>query len=164
MIKARKIATLFVFLFIGTSASMMAQVNSQMSQQETKATDVSDKELNMFADAYQSVQMANQEAQQKMMKMIQDKGMDVQRFQEIQQASANPNQESDATAEEMKKHQELVGEFQKMQPQLQKEMENAVVSSGLSMERYQAVASALQNDQALQQKLQKIMMEQQTKG
>ncbi|WP_121665784.1 DUF4168 domain-containing protein [Mesonia aquimarina] len=164
MINARKIATLFVFLFIGTSTTMLAQVSPQMGQEKAAETDVSDKDLKMFADAYQSVQMANQQAQQKMMKMIQDKGMDVQRFQEIQQASANPNQESDATAEEMKKHQELVGEFQKMQPQLQKDMEKAVVATGLSMERYQAVASAIQNNQALQQKLQKIMMEQNTEG
>ncbi|MDR6300877.1 DUF4168 domain-containing protein [Mesonia maritima] len=164
MIKARKIATLLVFLFIGTSTSLIAQVNPQMDREETSAADVSDKELNMFADAYQSVQMANQQAQQKMMKMIQDKGLDVQRFQEIQQASANPNQESDATAEEMKKHQELVAQFQKMQPELQQDMEKAVVDSGLSMERYQSVAAAVQNSQALQQKLQKIMMERNTQG
>lgn len=120
---------------------------------------ISDAELNKFADAFQVIQMENQKAQQKMATVITDNGMEIERFSAIQQAASNPNQEVDATDAEMKKHEAIMVEIKKMQPAIEAKMEKAVADSGITIERYQAIGTALQQDKALQQRFQAIMME-----
>lgn len=71
------------------------------AQAQDKITDV---ELNKFADALQVIQVENQKAQQQMATLITDSGMEIERFSMIQQAASSPDQEVDATDEEMKKH------------------------------------------------------------
>lgn len=127
-------------------------------------TKVSDADLNKFADAYKAVQIENQEVQQEMVEMIKKEGLELSRFQTIQQASVNPNKEVEATQEEMDIYKKVITEIEKMQPELQKEMSDIITDNGLTLDRYQEIGAALQSDQALQQKLQTMMMKQQTKG
>lgn len=158
MIKSKKIAgLLFAFALLG-SASVFAQTQ-QLPQQQQQAVevDVSDEELSKFADAYQKIRMVNQQAQQKMAKKVEDSGFDIQRFNEIHQASLDPNSEVDATEEEMKKHKEVVTEIEGMQGEFQKEMESAISEEGLDVARYEKIAMALQTDTELQQRLQQLM-------
>lgn len=127
-------------------------------------TEVSDSELNKFADAYKAVQMENQEVQQSMVEMIQKEGLELDRFQSIQQATVNPEVEVDATREELANYKKVMAGIEKMQPKLQEDMAKLIADNGLSLDRYQEIGAALQSDQELQQKLQAIMMKQQTKG
>ncbi|MBW2961476.1 DUF4168 domain-containing protein [Mesonia aestuariivivens] len=152
-----KKAKLNLFLFLATVGTI------GMSAQ-TEAKKVTDQDLSNFADAYQAVQVENQKAQQEMVTMIEESGLDVNKFQEIQKAQMDPNTEVDATKEELAAHQELMTEIQAMQPKLQTQKEGLIKEKGLTMQRYQEVAAAIQNDQALQQKLQAIMMKKQTSG
>ena len=147
---------LFVTLLGGFS---FAQAQETMTAQSK----VTDAELGKFAEAFQVVQMENQKAQQKMAKVISDNGMEVERFSAIQQASANPNQEVDATDKEMKAHDAIMAEIKKMQPAIEAKMEKAVADSGITIERYQAIGTALQQDKSLQQRFQKMMMAKTTK-
>lgn len=145
---------LIMFVMMGSVASF--------AQTTKAADDVSDKELDQFVQSYKDVQAANQEAQQDMMKMIEDEGLDVQRFQTIQQASTDPSKEVDATKEEMDSHKKITSKMQAMQPELEKKMEGIIKKDGLTMDRYQAIAMAIQKDKDLQQKVQSKMMAQQT--
>ena len=154
MLKSVKF-NLFLFLAALGTLNMSAQ---------TEAKKVTDQDLNKFADAYQAVQMENQKAQQEMVSMINESGLEVDRFQEIQKAQMDPNTELDATEKELAAHKEIMTEIQAMQPELQSEMEALIKQKGLSMQRYQEVAAAIQSDAALQQKLQAIMMKKQTSG
>lgn len=148
MLKSVKL-NLFLFVAMLGALGMSAQ---------TASKDVSEKELNNFADAYQAVQAENRSAQQEMMTLIEDNGLDINRFQEIQKAQADPNMELDATEEELKSHQKIMGELQKMQPELQTRMQGVIKDNGLTMERYQEVAAAIQADRELQQELQAIIV------
>ncbi|TQD40030.1 DUF4168 domain-containing protein [Haloflavibacter putidus] len=151
MFKSIKLKGLFFFVAI---LSSVAYTNAQENK-------ISDAELNKWANAYQKVQMQNQEAQQQMMTMIQDEGMELQRFNEIQQASMNPNQKGNATEAEIKKHKSISDKIEKMRPELERKATEAIESTGMSIERYQEIAAVIQQDQSLQQRLQKIMMQQQ---
>lgn len=123
------------------------------------AQDISDTQLAQFADAYINVQMQNQEAQQEMVAIIEKEGLEVERFSQIQEASMNPNQQSDATPDEMKKHASAMAKLDEMQPELEKKAIEGIEATGISLEQYQSIASAVQQDQELQQKLQAILME-----
>ncbi|AUC23522.1 hypothetical protein BTO15_16065 [Polaribacter sejongensis] len=78
-----------------------------MSLTAQEQQDISDKELVQFADAYTEVQVLNQQSQQKMMSILQEEGLEIERFNEIQQAKMDPNKKSDATDVEKKKHENI---------------------------------------------------------
>ena len=147
MFKSVKLRSVFLFVALMGTFGLFAQEN-----------EVSDVELTQFANAYQEMQIQNQEAQQVMVKIIEDEGMDVQRFSTIQQASMAPNQEIEATDAEMKMHDNAIAKMQKLQPEIEKKVSEKIIATGLTMERFEALAAVIQKDQALQQRLQTILM------
>ncbi|WP_037320477.1 DUF4168 domain-containing protein [Salegentibacter sp. Hel_I_6] len=157
MIKSKKIAGLLFAFTLGT-ASVFAQTQ-QLPQQQQQAVevDVSDEELSKFAEAYQEIRMVNQKAQQEMAQKVEESGFDIQRFNEIHQASLDPNADVEVTEEEKTKHEEVVAEIEGMQGEFQEEMEEAISKNDLDVERYEKIAMALQTDTELQQRLQQLM-------
>ncbi|WP_026450956.1 DUF4168 domain-containing protein [Aequorivita capsosiphonis] len=153
MFKSVKVKSLFLFVAMMGTFGLFAQVAQE--------TEVSDAELTQFANAYKEMQVQNQEAQQEMVKIIEAEGMDVQRFSTIQQASMDPNQEVEATDAEMKMHDNAIAKMQQMQPELEKKASEKIVATGLTMERFEAIAAVIQKDQGLQQRLQAILMKNQ---
>lgn len=149
MFKTMKIK-LFLFAFLLGGITIFAQ------QQ-----DVSDTELAQFADAYINLQIQNQEMEQEVVSVIQKEGLELERFNEIQEASMNPNQENTASADEMKKHAKVMVELEKLQPKMEKKAIEGIEKTGITFEKYQSLAAAIQADQGLQQKLQTILMERQ---
>ena len=122
---------------------------------------VSEAELTKFANAYIELQVQNQTAQQKMVQIIEAEGIDVQRFSAIQQASMNPELKVEATDEEIKMHQSTIEKIQKLQPELEKEPSQRIIATGLTMERFEALAGLIQNDKSLQQRVEAILMKSQ---
>lgn len=143
------LSSLFLIIALG-GATLHAQ-NTQMPTQQK--VEVNDAELTKFAEAFQKMRVANQEAQMKMMQIIKDKGMELQRFNEIHQAKQSPDKDVDMTSDEEENYKAIVAEFQALQPTFQKRMEDIISESGLSMQRYQQLAMALRTDQDLQQRL-----------
>ena len=123
--------------------------------------EVSDAELGQFADAYVKVQMQNQMAQQQMITVIEDEGLKVERFSEIQEAEMDPNKTADASEDELKKHASAMAKIEEMQPAMEKKAMADIESAGISLERYQSLAAEIQNEKSLQQRLQTILMERQ---
>lgn len=158
MLRLKRIATSLFFTAVLGTVTAVAQTPQQMApQQQQVEVDVNDEELTKFANAYQGITVINQQAQQKMVKTVEDSGFDVKRFNEIHQASLDPNKEVEVSSEEKAKHKAVVTEIESMQGDFQKDMENVIEEQGLSIERYEQLAMALQQDTELQQRLQKLM-------
>lgn len=150
MFKSVKLKSVFLLVAIMGTFGAFAQEK-----------DVSDAELAKFANAYQEMQIQNQEIQQEMVKIIEEEGMDVERFSAIQQESMDPNKEVEASEAEMKMHQNAVSKMEEMQPDMEKKASEKIAATGLTMERFEALAAVIQNDEALQQRLQTILMKNQ---
>lgn len=144
------ISTVGIFLFTLFAAS---------AQTEGEVTDA---ELQKFADAYQEVQMSNQVIQQEMVVAIEKEGLTPQRFNEIYEAKMNPEKEVEATEDEMEKQDAAMVVIQEIQKTSQAKMEEKIKEKGLTFEQFQAIGAQVQQDPELQQKLQAIMMKQQT--
>lgn len=123
---------------------------------------VSDADLEKFAQAYQSVQQSNQQIQQKMVAAIEDEGISADRFNAIYEAKMNPEKEVDATDDEMEKQEAAMAKVEAMQQSSQKEMEDKIKEKGLTMQQFQDLGAKIQNSPELQQKMQAIMMKGQT--
>lgn len=134
----------FLLFFVFSATSLLAQTDQKK---------VTDAELNQFATVFQQMRMMNQEVQQKMAETVAAEEMDIQRFNEIHKAQLDPAKEVKTSEEEQEKYEEIVSEIEEIQLDFQEKMENAIQQSGLSIERYQQIATRLQTDAELQERL-----------
>lgn len=120
---------------------------------------VSDVELGNFANAVMSIQTINMEAQSTMMEVVSKSGFELDRFNEIYQAAMTEDAQtlSSLTEEETKKFEGILERFDAMQAVFQKQMEAAVVKEDISLERFDTIAEMMENDFALQTRLQTLM-------
>lgn len=127
-----------------------------MAQEE-----VTDAELGNFAKAVTSIQTINMEAQSTMMEVVDQSGFELDRFNEIYQASMTEDTETLKTIseEETKKFDGVMERFEAMQAVFQKQMEEAVVKQNISMERFETIAGLMETDTALQLRLQNMMQQ-----
>lgn len=149
----RRLTALFLLVFIG-----IAPAFSQTTQK------ITDKEVQQFATAFQQIQMLNQQAQQQMIQAIQNEDMEVARFTAIQQAQQNPDQEANATDEEMQKFQKAMQQVMVVQKDVQQKMEGQITKAGLTPQRYQQIAMQIQGSEELQQRIQQELQKQQQAG
>ncbi|MCM5662224.1 DUF4168 domain-containing protein [Galbibacter mesophilus] len=164
MLKTRNLKLIFIFVALLGSPAIFAQVQAPVQASPAAAENVSDADLQKFAEAYIGIQQENQKAQQQMAAKIEESGLELNRFNEIHKASMDPNTEVEATDDELAKHKAAVGELEKMQPALEAKMQGIIKDSGLTMEKYQAVAMSIQSNKDLQQKLQGILMKMTQQG
>jgi hypothetical protein len=151
MVLLKKITNLlFLFFFVITG------VNAQLPQQ-SQPTEVSDSELKQFATALIKIQSIEQQVQGKMVTAVNGAGIEVQRFSEILKATQDPNTEVDASDKEIEKFDDANQAIEKIQNQAQHDMQNVVRENDLTVNRYQQIMAAVQNDPELQQKLQEQM-------
>lgn len=145
-------------LLAGTAAMAQTPPPQQVpQQQQQQEIEVSDAELEKFAEAYQGIQVANQDAQKRMIAVVEEEELEIGKFNEIHQARMQ-NQEVEASEEDLQRHAKAVEKIEEMQPQIQSEMEKIITDADLTVDRYQQIATAMQNDPQLQQRLQQIMV------
>lgn len=141
--RTKKVIGMLLFLVFSTTA-IMAQ------DAQTKITD---EEISKFATTFQQMRMMNQEVQMAMGEAIKNEDLEIARFNEIHKATMDPAAEVEVTAEEQKKYDNIVSDIEEMQIGFQKKMEDTITASGLSLERYQQIATKLQTDPELQERL-----------
>lgn len=158
-LKSKRIAGILFFLAISSNV-MFAQVNqTQQTQTQVQQTEVTDSELEDFAQAFQAMRMLNQQVQQEMAGVVEGEGMEIQRFNEIHQATVDPQREIDATEEERQQYQNITSEIQERQTSFQQQIEETISDADMSMERYEQIATQLQNDPELQERLREVFQD-----
>lgn len=157
MIHLKKFTSLLIILLMGSSF-MHAQIQQggQMQQKQVES-DVSDEEVKQFTEAFKSIQEIDQKTQQKMVSSVQEKGLDVQRFTEMQQAEQDPAAEVEATDEELENYNSASKELKKIQKEAQGKMEAEIKDKGLSLTRYQEIAEMVNKDPELQEKIKEYL-------
>ncbi len=151
----KKVFRSLLFVFAIGTASVAAQ-NTAIPQ-EQQQLEVTDAELTEFAEIFQQMRMMNQEVQKEMMAVVKNEKMTLERFNEIHQASLDPQEEVKTTQEEEEKYNAVISEIEEIQPKYQEKMQNIITASNLSIERYQQLAMALRSNTGLQQRLQEIL-------
>ncbi len=118
-----------------------------------QAQEVSDEQFDKFVSAFQAVQQENMKAQEKMMGVIEEEGLTVEKFNEIHQASLNPNAEVEASDEDKRKHKSALAKVEAMNDDIQKLMESKIQEAGLTPEEFEMINQQVQSDPEMQQKL-----------
>lgn len=159
---SKKILTsLFTFLITlscGTVA-MAQQIPMAPQQASTGNETISDEALTLFVQAAQEVQKIQQGAQQEMMEVIQSENLDVQTFNTIAKSQQNPSQaqKADVSEEEMAAFEAAAQQINKMNQEIQVEMQMAIQEIGLEVEEYKEIMMAYQQDPSIQERIDAIM-------
>ncbi len=119
-------------------------------QQPTQENNVSDEELKAFAAASRQVQTIDNEARQKISDMLRKKGLDLQRFQELQQ------DQTSATNEEKEKYKVASKELERIREQANQKIKKELNETGLTLSRYEEIGSLLRSDPNLQERFKMI--------
>lgn len=127
-----------------------------MQQGQQQSADVGDEELKKFSDAAAGMQEMNAEIQGEMIEAIENEGMDVDRFTEIQRSQQSPDQQMDIDEKELELYQKAQAELERIQKEAQAKMVKRIEEEGLTEERYKEISMALQSDQELMKKFQSM--------
>jgi len=126
--------------------------------QQPQNIDVKDQEIQKFVDAAMKIQTLNRQMQQEVGQAVQDEGMKQKRFNEIHRSQQSQQQgQANATDQEMQQYRNILDTLQQMQAGAQSDMRKVIEESGISMQRYQQIANAAQQDTTLMKRIQQQM-------
>lgn len=124
-------------------------------EQSPVPNDISEEELEKFVAIDMQLQPMQQEAQQKMIATVEENGMAVEKFQEIAQSQQQGDTAAFSEAE-LQSFNEINEDLSEIDNQLRQEAQTKIEEEGVTIERYQEIAIALNQDPNLQQKIQEI--------
>ncbi len=144
---------------ISTGAMAQAQQgNQQPATQQTPAPKVTDVELKQFADANNRLMVIQQDGEKAMLAILAEEKLSVEKFSEMAQAHREQKiGEVKASAEEFAAFNRSAQRMMELQPTMEQDMEKAIVKDGMTVERYEQIMMAYQQDPAMQAKVQKLM-------
>ncbi|MDR4987449.1 MAG: DUF4168 domain-containing protein [Bacteroidales bacterium] len=125
---------------------------------QAKQDGFSDEELKGFANAVVQVISLQQQGQMQMMQKIEEYEMTVQRFNELyMQAMEMPLDEIDGTEAEIEVFIDLTEEIEYIQIELEAVIIGKIEDEGLTVEKYEEIMAAYQQNPEVQQRVQKLM-------
>lgn len=128
-------------------------------QQQQVKEDFSDDEIKTFIKANERIVQVQQEGEQEMMQAIEAEDIEIERFNEILMSRQNPDQETDATPEELAAFSKAAEKIMEVQQKLEQKAMKAVEEEGMAIEDYQQIMMAYQQSPKVQQQVDKIMKE-----
>ncbi|ARS37177.1 DUF4168 domain-containing protein [Pontibacter actiniarum] len=158
-------ATAVAVLLLGTSAfggAAMAQQTTPPAQQGQTQQNFTDAELQQFADASARLMAVQQEGEKKMMGILQEENLSIDKFNEMAQAHQQQQLDQvEATTEEKAAFNKAAQRMIEMQPEMQKNVEAAIQKDGMSLDKYEQIMIAYRQNEALQQRVNEMMMQDQ---
>jgi hypothetical protein len=134
-------------------ANVNQGIGSQQNPVKVPDKKLTEADLNKLASILGKLQKLNIESQNKMMSMVQAKGMEVQKFMQLQQSLQTPEGAKSVSEADKAKFQEITNELGKVQVEMRKKMEGTLKQENITMAEYQEMMIAIQMDPAAQQKL-----------
>ena len=131
----------------------------QSPAQQAPKAQVSQAELQKFANAVKKLQPIQQNALSQITTAIKQQNLSEKRFGEIYQSKQNPQAQATAkvTPEENKKFEQVNAKIRQIQKSAQSKMEQTVKSEGLEPPRFQQIFLAVRQDPQLLQKVRQML-------
>lgn len=138
-------------------------LQGQFEQQQAPQIEVSDDELESFVEVSTVAQQIQMEAQSDMVAVVEEEELTVETYNVIAESRYmdQPDDQLDVTQEELDKFEAASERIGEMERELDQAVAQAVEQEGMSMDRFMEINVALQQDPALQQRIQQMMMESQ---
>ncbi|NBC07264.1 MAG: hypothetical protein GVY26_08725 [Bacteroidetes bacterium] len=115
-------------------------------------TEITNDELERFVALSQELQVMSQQVQQDMIAVVEEEGLDLQRFSEMDKADRNPETEVEGTPQELESYEAASERLNTMQTEARAEMQSKLEAQGFTEQRLQEINVALQQDTVLQKR------------
>ena len=142
--------TFLLSLILLSSVSLIAK---------DKPKEVTDSELARFAEVFQEVQGISKQSQDKMVKAIEDEGLELQRYNAIGKAQRSGDKDIEVTEEEIEKLHAINSKLVKINSETSEIIEKKLGANNLTSERYQEILQSVQKDEKLKIKLRDKLQE-----
>ncbi|WKK77353.2 DUF4168 domain-containing protein [Marivirga salinae] len=152
MMKKRIFATAIMSMF---AVVLFAQQQMPMQQKEV-STDYSDDEIETFVEANLDVTKVQQESQKKVMGIIEENDMNLERFNEIVAIQQGQSDE-EVEPKELEKFNAAAQEVMAHNQKTQSKMVAALKNHDISEEKYQNIMMAYQQDEEFRKKVDSIV-------
>lgn len=155
---------LAISFLLWTGCQNSGEETNATDEQETESTEqtspgtVSDADLLQFTNAMMAIQDIQNQGQSQMLQVLEEEGMDVQKFNEIMQKKSNPMDTTALPAEDEAQFNKIDARLQEIEMNLNAQSEAAIEEAGMSVEDYQGILAEIQQDTTLQRKVQELMM------
>lgn len=123
------------------------------------SSDISDRELEQFANLVPQLQEIEQSARQEVDQAIEASGLGRDRFNELYQAQQTPEAavSSEATDEEQQSFEQIVGQIDSIKQDVRTQQDEVIRAEGLEPERFDQILAAIRQDPTLRQQLQQMI-------
>ena len=156
----KKIFGLVIVAIMMCASSGLQAQNFNQNQPQQQDIEVSDDELQTFANIMREAQAVQKQAQGTMMKAIQESGIEMKRFQEISRAKRQGN-EVEMSEEEKQAYSSIEQVMQEEQQKMKKKMSSIIEKYPMDQQRYMQINRALRKDKGMQKRLKQIISQQQ---
>jgi hypothetical protein len=158
--KLTKIFTLTaVFSFVFALGAMAQQQLPPAPQQETNVN-FSEDDYKAFVKINKEIIPIQQEAQETMLKAIEDKGLDVNRFQQLAEAQQTGKiTDASEDPEEIAKFNEAGQKVMEVQQETQTTIQKKIMEHEFPMEKFQQMSMAYNQSEEVRAKIDKMLQE-----
>lgn len=138
----------------------------QQMPQPLSPEEVTDEDLQMVSNISKQAEGIQQEADEKIRGIIEDEGMEFSRFQEIVMAQQNPQMagEVEVSEEEQKTLETVQPELMQANQQAREQYMQTIEEEGLTVQRFQQIAQAIQAHPEVAERFEKINGENSSDG
>jgi hypothetical protein len=166
MKKAKGITVLVMLLAgMGLATSASAQqpaatdtTQPPLAQPSGQTPTFSDGDLKQFVAANAKAVEAQKEAEKAMVAVLEEQKLSPAKFNEMAQALKEKKlQQVSATAEEKAAFNKAAQQLVQLQPQLEQKIQQSIQSSGITLEKYQAIRLAYDQNPAIQAKVNQLI-------
>ncbi len=122
-------------------------------QQPQQQVEYSDKQIDDFVGAVTKVLPVQQDVEQKMIKEIESKGMELDQFNQIATQVQTTGKAEGVAEADVKKFNQVSEKIQEIQVENQDQINEAIADAGLTPQIYQEMIQAYSRDPQLKQKV-----------
>lgn len=122
-------------------------------QQPQQQVEYSDKQIDDFVGAVTKVLPVQQDVEQKMIKEIESKGMELDQFNQIATQVQTTGKAEGVAEADVKKFNQVSEKIQEIQVENQDQINEAIADAGLTPQIYQEMVQAYSRDPQLKQKV-----------
>ncbi|WP_162344246.1 DUF4168 domain-containing protein [Cyclobacterium salsum] len=158
--KVSKVSVFSILFSICLAFGTLGQQLPQGAQQQVN-DNFSDDEYEKFVAINQTLAPMQAEVEAKMVGILEEKGMEVPRFQALMQAQRQGNI-MDATddPEEISTFNEAGQEIMKVQQESQEELQKHITDNGMEIQKFQEISIAYNQSPKVKEKVDALMAEQ----
>lgn len=157
--KVLKVSFFSILFSICFAFGTLAQQLPQGAQQQVN-DNFSDEEYDQFVTINQSLAPMQAEVETKMVGILEDKGMEIPRFQELMQAQRQGNiMDASDDPEEIATFNEAGQEIMKVQQESQQKLQKHITDNGMEIEKFQEMSIAYNQSPKVKEKVDAKMEE-----